>query len=150
MKCADWCDGKTAVVRGQGCAFVDHQHIDALIARLLPLISGGPGSTLILQGYKPPGSDFTAEACKDDPDFMEFWISTPDKPDVAFSIFFGGAEPTRSGFNELTLDRIREVALWNDPINVWADLANFDELWVFACKLGQAIDVEAINIRYGI
>lgn len=81
---------------------------------------------------------------------MEFWISTPDKPDVAFSINFGGSEPIREGFADLTLENLRAVAENNEPINLCADVANFDELWVFACKLGEAIGVEAVKIRYGI
>lgn len=144
-----WFEGGAAAVSGFGYAPVDEAHISSLVNSLLPHLKGGVGSTLLLRGYKPPYSISKEEAQKE-PDFMEFWISSTDTPDVAFSISFGGEDPHRALFEDLSIENLRAVALNCDPINLEAYVASFDELWVFACKLGESVGFESVKIRYGI
>lgn len=137
------------MVQGAGYAPVDYEFIDALVASLIPHVKGGDGSTMMLHGYKPP-YDVSMEEAQTEPDFMEFWITSPSVPDVAFSISFGGKNPSREAFVELTLDNLQAVARNGDPINLEASVASFDELWLFACQFGEAIRVESVKIIYGI
>lgn len=134
-----------ARVLGHGWADVHQDHVDALVESLLPFVRAGLGSTLTLNGYKPPyGSGPTPDG------FMEFTVSVPGQPDVAFSLEFGGDPVERYGFDDLSLGRLEDVARDGDPINLRASVANFDELWKFACQFAEKVGIASIQMRYGV
>jgi hypothetical protein len=134
-----------ALVVGAGCAEVNREHIDGLVASLRPFIATGSGTRLVLHGYMPP---YRSEAAPDG--FIEFWVSVPGQRDVAFSIEFGGSEVERYGFEDLSRSKLESVARHHDPVNLRAAVANFDELWLFACQFAEEVGIASLQLRYGV
>lgn len=138
-------EGPVAQVLGHGWADVCQEHIDALVESLRPFIRVGAGSTLTLHGYKPP---YDAGPTPDG--LLEFTVSAPGQADVAFALEFGGDPVERYGFDDLSLGRLEDVARDGDPINLRASVANFDEMWKFACQFAEKVGIANIQMRYGV
>lgn len=134
-------------VNGSSWASVAADHVDALVAGLKPFVVGGDGSVLTLYGYMPPYAIKPTG-------YLEFWITTPTQPEIAFSVEFGRRDAKRIGFGQLVGDLDREtleaVARGRDPVNLRASVANFDELWKFACQLVEECGIGSIQLRYGV
>ncbi len=134
-----------AQVTGHSWADVNVAHVNALVDCLLPYLPMGADSTLTLLGYKPP---YNAGPVPDG--FMEFWVRAPGQAEVAFSLEFGGTPIERYGFEDLSRERLEAIAREVEPVNLRASVANFDELWLFTCRLAERMCIKEVQLRYGV
>jgi hypothetical protein len=140
-------DPKTslATVFGGSVSSYDLEHVDSLVAAIAAAAIGYGGGSVCLHGMTLPYENPTGAH----DGFMEFRIEKPGLVPIAFGIGFGGNDPERIGFDSLSLESLQEAADLGDTASGMASVFNFDELWLFANKLVERLELSSISIAFG-
>ncbi len=137
---------RLATVCGGSYANVDKAHVEAMVAAVVAAAGSCFGGILQLHAFMPPYTDQRADAPAG---YLEFWIERPGASALMFAVEFGGKEHERFGFTALTLAALEEAAANHDPAE-YATVANFDELWLFACNVAERLEVTKLELSYGL
>lgn len=138
-------EASVATVIGASCADVDRTHVENLVSTVFSASGVCTGYELRLHAFMPPYKDVN-----DAPGgYMEFWFEKELEPSFMFALEFAGKEHERLRFSQLTLASMHEAAIHGDP-GEYASVSCFDELWLFACKVANKLEVSKLHISYGI
>ena len=139
-------EGRVATVCGESYAWVNKDHLMNLVEHLFMTLGQCETHRLRLHVFQPPYRNQVQAPLG----YMEFWLESELEPDMLFAVEFGDSLRNHAVFpEELTREVLQNDAEGCDP-SMHATVANFDELWLFACRLAEKLKVAGLHMSYGI